>query len=466
LIAQYSGMHRNGDRLKGISAEAMFAGYTSLQFVDAVKQLVSRTDAKRILDYGSGKGEQYRPRPIVSDGKVIAESVAEYWDVDEVRCYDPGYAPFRELPSDTFDGVVCTDVLEHCPEEDLEWIVSELFRFATRFVFATVACWPARKTLPDGQNAHVTIRPAEWWRERFAAAGARYPAIDWELRASVRSEARGGSIEREHRFEHLHITGRTGETVTVPRQPRPEPIPTIAVSVDGTTVLYEATNALTRWRAETVFSKEPLTLEWILGFDRGSVFVDVGSNVGTYAILAAVVRNAMTVAFEPEASNFAQLCRNISVNRVGDRVTAYCAALSNLRSAGRLYLSAEGTGGSVHSFGASVGHDLRERKSGATQGCFAFTLDELVSGGHCPAPNYVKVDVDGFEHLVVDGARETLGSENVKSVLVEVNPVLEPHRRMVNTLQSMGFKTSEHMADLTRRKSGPFAGVYELIFSR
>src|SRR5437763_1557904 len=81
------------------------------------------------------------------------EGIAEYWDVDEVRCYDAGYQPYRKLPAGQFDGVISTDVLEHCPEEDLSWILQEIFSFARRFVFLNVACFPARKTLPDGTNA-------------------------------------------------------------------------------------------------------------------------------------------------------------------------------------------------------------------------------------------------------------------------------------------------------------------------
>jgi hypothetical protein len=66
--------------------------------------------------------------------------------------------PFSALPEGRFDGVVCTDVLEHCPEEDLPWIVGELFGYARLFVFANVACYPAAKKLPNGENAHCTIR--------------------------------------------------------------------------------------------------------------------------------------------------------------------------------------------------------------------------------------------------------------------------------------------------------------------
>ena len=76
------------------------------------------------------------------------ESVLDYWDLDEVYRYDPCYAPYSRLPEGRFDGVIATDVLEHCPEEDLPWIVGEMFSYAQRFVFASVAT----RTMPSRRS--------------------------------------------------------------------------------------------------------------------------------------------------------------------------------------------------------------------------------------------------------------------------------------------------------------------------
>lgn len=63
-----------------------------------------------------------------------------------MHCYDPGPAAFSELPTGRFHGVFCTDVVEHCPEEKLPWVGYS--GFARRFVFASIACFPAAKRLP------------------------------------------------------------------------------------------------------------------------------------------------------------------------------------------------------------------------------------------------------------------------------------------------------------------------------
>jgi hypothetical protein len=184
LTAQYGRMHAEGETRLGIPPENTFPGLSLLPHVARIKRLIEATDARTILDYGAGKGMQYRPQKIVVGGEHVADGVAEYWDVDEVRCYDPGYPAHRALPAETFDGVVSTDVLEHCPEEDLDWILAEIFGFATRFVFLNVACFAARKSLPSGENAHATVQPPAWWRARVAACAASRPQLLWELHAA------------------------------------------------------------------------------------------------------------------------------------------------------------------------------------------------------------------------------------------------------------------------------------------
>jgi hypothetical protein len=106
-----------GEKRLGIPAAQTFSGSSLAAHVGRIKRLIEHTGARTILDYGAGKGLQYRPQPVMVDGRHVADGIAEYWDVDEVRCFDPGYAPHSALPRGAFDGVVCTDVLEHCPEE-------------------------------------------------------------------------------------------------------------------------------------------------------------------------------------------------------------------------------------------------------------------------------------------------------------------------------------------------------------
>lgn len=180
LAAMYRQMHEEGEKLLGLSPEDTFPGRSLPPQAPRIKRLIDHTGARTLLDYGSGKGVQYR-MPLVIDGSNHFHSIKEYWGVDAIRCFDPSYAPFSALPEETFDGVICTDVLEHCPEEDIRWIIDEIFSYSTKFVFANVACYPAGKQLPNGENAHCTIKPVAWWSEILAEASSRRPELKWEV---------------------------------------------------------------------------------------------------------------------------------------------------------------------------------------------------------------------------------------------------------------------------------------------
>lgn len=184
LIALYRSMHEDGDAEEGIEAGEMFAGQSLVPRINEIKILLAGYRVRTLLDYGSGKGRLYADMKIDAGGDVH-ESLAAYWGVERIACYDPAFPPLATLPAGPFDAVVCTDVLEHCPEVDLSWIVDELFSLARCLVYANVACYPARKTLPGGENAHITQRPPEWWAALFQAAADPYPNIHGRVVAAL-----------------------------------------------------------------------------------------------------------------------------------------------------------------------------------------------------------------------------------------------------------------------------------------
>jgi hypothetical protein len=185
LLEQYQSLHLNGEPHLGLSPERTYPGRSLPAQAPHIKRLIELTGARSILDYGSGKGHQYRPWRMQDTASGISyPDVKSFWGVAEIACYDPAYPPFIELPRRKFDGVVCTDVLEHCPEEDIPWILAELFGFAEKFVYGNVACFPARQRLPSGANAHCTIKSARWWEEALARAAAATPEIAYEFRVA------------------------------------------------------------------------------------------------------------------------------------------------------------------------------------------------------------------------------------------------------------------------------------------
>ena len=242
--------------------------------------------------------------------------------------------------------------------------------------------------------------------------------------------------------------------------------PRCVVRDGGLEVVYATPTKATKWRVDTLFSKEPVTIEWIAAFRAGEVLVDVGANVGMYTIWAAKTRQARVFAFEPESLNYALLNRNIFQNGLSGQVRAFCLALSDRAGIGELHLSQFMAGGSSHSLNERVDPYHRPARPEFTQGCVSAPLDDLVRDGVVPAPQHIKIDVDGFEPQVIRGAAQTLRSGSLRSMLIEVNQSLPDHMAMVAELGGLGFRHDPAQVKRAERKEGYFKGCAEYVFTR
>ena len=175
LLQQYQALHTYGAPEQGVEAHQMFPGQSLLQHVSTLIQLTQRFGFHSMLDFGCGKGMLYRPVNDIrlSDGRSF-NCLQELLGLP-ATLYDPGYLPYASRPDTPSDLVVCTDVLEHVPAEDIPWILEELFALSRVFVFANIAGYPAKKTLPNGENAHCTVETVEWWTAQIERAAAGYP---------------------------------------------------------------------------------------------------------------------------------------------------------------------------------------------------------------------------------------------------------------------------------------------------
>ena len=184
----------------------LFRGRSLAWHIAPIGRLVARTEARTLLDYGSGKGGLYQDSPDHPAGSRF--KVMPSWNDALITCYDPGYTPFSGDYEDAYDGVISTDVLEHIPEEDIAWVLEELFSHARKFVYAVATCYPARKTLPNGENAHCTIMPPDWWRGQMELAARRHPDVAWVLCTKERSffalRKRKGLLEKGVKFRFFN----------------------------------------------------------------------------------------------------------------------------------------------------------------------------------------------------------------------------------------------------------------------
>ena len=179
LIDMYSELHINGDSRDKIDAQKMYSGKSIVPWISTIKELVTSTDSHTLLDYGSGKGLQYHNLLLEDKNQSRYRGLQDYWKVDEIYCYDPAYPPYQKFPEKQYDAVISTDVLEHCHQEDIKWILDEIFSLAKKFVFINIACYQASKSLPNGNNVHCIIRPTGWWDELLQSVVPSYPRIKY-----------------------------------------------------------------------------------------------------------------------------------------------------------------------------------------------------------------------------------------------------------------------------------------------
>lgn len=123
-----------------------FAGGSLKSHLPEIKKIISTYNINSLLDYGCG-GASCHKKPLVKSTTL----------------YDPYREPYTKKPTGTFDLVICTDVLEHIPENEVGRTLAELLNFADKVLFLTISTKPARKTFSDGSNVHVTVKPIEWW---------------------------------------------------------------------------------------------------------------------------------------------------------------------------------------------------------------------------------------------------------------------------------------------------------------
>lgn len=187
----------------------------------------------------------------------------------------------------------------------------------------------------------------------------------------------------------------------------------------GLNLSFAIPNALNRYRAHTFSTKEPETLEWIDSIPNGSVVWDIGANVGLYSCYAAKRRGCRVFAFEPSVFNLELLARNIFLNGLTEQITIVPLPLSETLAASKLNMTSTEWGGALSTFGQSYGHDgetMRKVFEIPTMGLSMVDAVELLK---IPQPDYIKMDVDGIEHLILKGGKPVL--LNAKGILIEIN---------------------------------------------
>ena len=207
-------------------------------------------------------------------------------------------------------------------------------------------------------------------------------------------------------------------------------------------------NKTTRWRVDTLFSKEPETIDWINNFDNKSkiVFWDIGSNIGLYSIYASIkFDNINVISFEPSTSNLRILSRNISINNLGNKIKINQLPLSDEANKYETMHESEFIEGySMHTFGKNLNFQGENINSKNSYKILGTSINYLIENNIAEFPNYIKIDVDGLEHIILNGGLKYLSDQRLRSISVELNENFkDQYNQVLNIMEKSNFKMKQ-----------------------
>ena len=233
-------------------------------------------------------------------------------------------------------------------------------------------------------------------------------------------------------------------------------------------------NQLVEWRVDTFHTMEPETLEWIDTFDKSGDFIfwDIGANIGLYSIYNSLKhKKSQTISFEPSTSNLRVLSRNISINNLFDRIKIFTAPLT--KGGNKFLIMKEGEfqeGGALNSFGENFDFEGKKFSSKMNYQIYGTNINYLIDNKILDIPDYIKIDVDGIEHLILEGGNKYLSNKKIKSLSIEINEnFTEQHEKVIEIMKKNDFKIlhKKHSEDLFKNDPyNKFIRTFNYIFIR
>tara|TARA_A100001011_G_scaffold398682_1_gene503969 strand:+ start:2133 stop:3005 length:873 start_codon:yes stop_codon:yes gene_type:complete len=233
-------------------------------------------------------------------------------------------------------------------------------------------------------------------------------------------------------------------------------------------------NYITNFLIDEFYTKEPETLEWINSFKKNEnkiIYWDIGANIGLYSIYAALKHEDIeVVSFEPSTSNLRVLSRNISINKLEEKIKINQFPLSNVENK---YLTFKEDkfmeGVALHSWGENYNFEGKPFNAKNNYKIYGTTINYLLDNNILEIPNYIKIDVDGIEHLILQGGSKYLKKPNIKSLSIELNENFTQQLESVLKIMkenNFNLKQKKRAESFGDYKNAKLKKIYNYVFER
>lgn len=144
-------MNMGGDTttLSGVLDNVPIESDQLMPHVLAIRNFAAEFAVESIIDYGCGSADLYQEGVYVSH----CEHIKDYWDVQDIRLYDPNHTKYSTYPTGSADMVICTDFLCQLSHDEQVKALVQINNLSTKCVYISVG---------------VTPKGCQWWCDFIA----------------------------------------------------------------------------------------------------------------------------------------------------------------------------------------------------------------------------------------------------------------------------------------------------------
>jgi len=122
-------------------------------------------------------------------------------------------------------------------------------------------------------------------------------------------------------------------------------------------------------------------------------------------------------------------------------------------------------GDALNTFGEKFNFEGKKMKSAHNYQIYGTTIDSLISGKSTRTPNYIKIDVDGIEHLILSGGKKLLQNKSILSIIIEINDKFKKQRSTIfKILKSCNFKLYKKEQNYNLLKITEYKNTFNYTF--